>query len=249
MSTQSDNELDIELEKLGVDRQTDIDRLMDWQKTRDPNRLTELVVRYQPIVNKVVNKYRTTGVSVPTLKTKANAQLLKALVTYDPSRNTSPTTHIWNNLQQVQRLATESLTSGHIPEYRNLKRSIFVTTKQNLTDRLGYEPNISQLSDEMNWSQAEVQRMNEELSGEVTASNAEFDFYGNARQFVHKDKELATYLYHELGHKDKVIFEHTFGYGGKSILKNKELAEKLHTNEMAIHRAKNRLADKIREYQ
>ena len=91
--------------------------------------------------------------------------------------------------------------------------------------------------------------MNEELAGEVTASNAEFDFYGNARQFENKDMALANYLYNELEGKDQVIFEHTFGYGGKSILKNKELAKKLKTNEMFIHRAKKRLADKIREYQ
>jgi DNA-directed RNA polymerase specialized sigma subunit len=146
-------------------------------------------------------------------------------------------------------MATESLQSGHIPEYRNMKMAIFKSVRDNLTDRLGYEPSIAQMSDEMNWSQAEVQRMNEELSGEVTASNAEFDFYGNARQFEHKDKALVDYLYHELEGKDKVIFEHTFGYGGKPILKNKDLATKLHTNEMFVHRAKKRLADKVREYQ
>lgn len=227
---------------------SDIDKIKRWQRTRDPNLLLELTSRYQPVVHSVVNKFKTTGVGMDTLRTKANAQLLMSLHSYDPNRGTAPTTHIWNNLQKVQRLAGESLQSGHIPEHRSMKMSIFRTTKENLTDRLGYEPNIEQMADEMSWSQAEVQRMNGELAGEVTASNAEFDFYGNSKQFENKDRALADYLYHELDPREKVIFEHTFAYGGKPILKNKELAEKLGVNEMAIHRAKKRMSERIREY-
>ena len=229
-------------------REQDVEKIMEWQDNKDPSLLAELVVRYQPVINSVVNKYRTTGVSTSTLRAKASSQLLKALRSYDPKHNTMPTTHIWNQLQKVQRVSRESLLSGHIPEYRNIKMSTFTTVRDNLTDRLGYEPNIKQMSDEMKWSQAEVQRMNEELSGEITASGAEFDFYGNAKQFANRDRELVDYLYHELDNQDKVIFEHTFGYGGKPILKNKEIAKMLNTNEMAVHRAKKRLADKVRSY-
>ena len=240
------NPLDKFAETSGSD---DILKIKQWQENHDPSALASLVIRFQPIVNSVVNKYRTTGVSTNTLRAKASTQLLKAIRTYDDSHGTVPTTHIWNQLQKVQRTAGESLQSGHIPEYRNIKKSTFVTVRDNLTDRLGYEPSIKQMSEEMRWSQAEVQRMNEELAGEVPASHAEFDFYGNAKQFANKDRELVDYMYHELHGKDKVIFEHTFGYGGKPILKNKELAGILNTNEMSIHRTKQRLADKIRSYQ
>jgi DNA-directed RNA polymerase specialized sigma subunit len=226
----------------------DIKNIAEWQKSGDENKLTELITRYQPIVHSITNRYRTTGVAPATLRAKANAQLLKAFKTYDPTKGASPVTHVWNNLQKVQRVATESLQSGHIPEYRNLKKSTFTIVRDNLTDQLGREPNVSEMADELGWSHAEVGRMNNELSGEVTASGAEFDFYGNAVTQEPKDKLLADYLYHELDNKDKLIFEHTFGYGGKKILNNKELAKKLRTNEMSIHRSKSRLADKIRSY-
>jgi DNA-directed RNA polymerase specialized sigma subunit len=239
-----------ELSKLAAiyDTQEDIDKIKKWQQTKDPTLLIDMVSRYQPVVSSIVNKFGTVGVSKETLKARANTQLLKALNTYNPKHETSPTTHVWNNLQKVQRLASESLQSGHIPENRNMKMAIFKSVRDNLNDRLGYEPNNSQMSDEMNWSQAEVQRMNEELAGEITASNSDFDFYGNARQFANRDRELVDYLYHELAGKDKTIFEHTFGYGGKKIMKNKELAVLLNTNEMSIHRAKQRLSNKIKEY-
>lgn len=247
MSTQQDDDL-IKL-AAEYDTQGDINKITQWQKSRDPMLLAEIITRYQPIVNTIVGKYGTVGVSKETLKAKANAQLLRSFNSYDAKHQASPTTHVWNNLQKVQRMASESLQSGHIPEHRNMKMAIFKSVRDNLIDRYGYEPNIQQMSDEMKWSQAEVQRMNEELAGEVTASNAEFDFFGNAKQFASRDRELVDYMYHELDGKDKLIFEHTFGYGGKPVLKNKDLAIKLNTNEMFVHRAKKRLADKIREYQ
>jgi len=231
-----------------VSRSEDVQKILKWQDTKDPSELVQLVVRYQPIISSIVNKYRTTGVSTSTLRSKASTQLLKALRSYDPKFNTAPSTHIWNSLQKVQRTAGGSLQSGHIPENRGIKRSTFVTVRDNLTDQIGYEPNVKQMADEMNWSQSEVQRMNKELAGEITASSAEFDFFGNSTQFANKDRELVDYLYHDLKDKDKIIFEHTFGYGGKPLLKNNQIAKMLNTNEMAVHRAKKRLASKIREY-
>jgi DNA-directed RNA polymerase specialized sigma subunit len=138
--------------------------------------------------------------------------------------------------------------SGKIPESRNLKKAVFVTAKTNLTDRLGYEPSSLEVADELGWSIKEVGRMNNELSNEVTASNAPFDFYGNSVVREHKDKALVDYLYHELQGPEKTIFEHTFGYAGKQQLNNKEIAAKMGVNEMAIHRMKKKMSERIQSY-
>ena len=224
------------------------EKILSWQKSKDPQLFTELVIDFTPVVSSVVNKYRSTGVSPAALRTQATTQLIKAFKSYDPSKGTQPTTHIWNQMQRVQRVATESLTSGHAPEYRNIKRSTFVTIRDNLTDRLGYDPSVDDMADELGWDRNEVARMNSELGGEVTASGAEFDFYGNSMQMKSKDRILSDYLYHELKGKEKTIYEYTFGVGGKPKLNNKQIAEKLHTNEMAIHRAKKVMAQKVKGY-
>jgi DNA-directed RNA polymerase specialized sigma subunit len=187
-------------------------------------------------------------VSPATLRAQAHAELFKSFQTYDPSRGTQPTTHIWNNLQHISRIATESLTSGHIPEARNLKRSTYTTVKTNLADQLGYEPSVDEIADELKWDREEVGRMESELGGEVTASGAKFDFYGNATTQEGGDKALADYLYNDLSGPDKTIFEHTFGYGGKPILNNKGIAKRLNISEMAVGRSKKRMANKIKEY-
>ena len=227
---------------------TDKETLLKWQKTRDPELYAQMVIRYQPIVNKVVSQYRTTGVAPATLRAEASTQMIKAFKTYNPKLGTQPSTHIWNSLKKVQRTASESLMSGHIPENRALKKATFQITRDNLTDRLGYEPSTSQMADELGWNEKEVGRMTHELGGEATASRAAFDFYGNVRTEKGKDTALAEYLYHELSGPEKVIFEHTFGYGGKQVLTNKELAKRLRRNEMWISRAKKKLSKRLQEY-
>lgn len=227
---------------------TDKDMIAKWQKNQDPQLFADLMIRYQPVVNSVVNRYRTVGVSPSTLRAQATTQLIKAMRSYDPSKGAQPTTHIWNNLQKVQRVAAESLTSGHIPEHRNLKRATYTIVRDNLNDRLGREPSTSEISDELGWNQREIGRMEHELGGEVTASRAPFDFYGNSITKEHPDRAIVDYMYHELDGRDKVIFEHTFGYGGKPILNNKQIAQRLKTNEMAVHRAKKRLGQRVLGY-
>jgi len=224
------------------------DQIVEWQKSKDPQLFTELLIKYRPVVNKIVGQYKTVGVSPETLKAEATAQLIKSFKSYNPSYDTQPITHIWNNLKKVQRTASSSLMSGHIPESRALKKSTFNIVKDNLTDRLGYEPSTAEMSDELGWSRKEVAMMTKELGWESPYSKMKYDYYGSTVNTENPDKALADYVYHELDKKDKVIFEHTFGYAGKPLLSNKEIADKLHVNEMWIHRAKKRLSEKIKSY-
>jgi len=226
---------------------TDSDKILAWQRTKDPNLFADLVIRFQPVLNSVVNKYSRVGIPPATLRAQATSQLIKSFNTYNPNMGAQPTTHIWNNLQKVQRSAVESTLSGHIPENRNLKKATFNIVQQNLEDRIGYSPSVDELSDELGWNKREVGRMLSEVHGETTASGASFDFYGNSITKENKDRALVDYLYQELSGKEKVIFEHTFGFGGKPILNNKQIAEKLNTNEMWVHRAKKGLSERIRE--
>ncbi len=219
-----------------------------WQSEKDPEAFVALHTRFTPIVNKVVNKYAKGGLPPATLRMSAGAQMVTAFETYKPDMGTALSTHVWNHMQKVQRPAMEALTSGRIPEHRNVQLATFKIARDNLEDRLGREASIEEMADEMGRDKVSIGRMLHELGGETSASGAGFDFYGNSTEFEHKDKALADYLYYELSGPDKVIFEHTFGYGGKPILQNKEIAAKLGTNAMAITRAKQKMAKKIKEY-
>jgi len=226
----------------------DEELVKDWQVNKNPQSFVALHTRFRPIVNKVVSKYKNGGLPEATLRMSADAQLVTAFDTYSPDHGTAVSTHVWNHMQKVQRPAMEALTSGRIPEHRNVQLATFKIARDNLEDRLGREASVEEIADELGRDQTSVARMLHELGGETSSSGAGFDFYGNSTVLEHKDRALSDYLYYELSGPDKVIFEHTFGYGGKPILQNKEIAEKLGTNAMAITRAKQRMAQKIKGY-
>ena len=219
-----------------------------WQKTKDPETFGKLMIRWNPVVTKFTNQYGQSGVSKNAVNAQARTQLIKSMSTYNSNAGTQPITHIYNGMKKLNRTANESLTSGHIPEARSIQMATYRSSVDNMADRFGRDPNIDEIADELGWDKKEVVRMNSELNGETTASNAEFDFYGNAVSMTSEDKMLADYMYQELDGKDKLIFEHTFGYGGKPILNNKELASKAGTNEMAINRAKKSMSNRLRSY-
>jgi DNA-directed RNA polymerase specialized sigma subunit len=226
----------------------DREQLLNWQKSRDPEEFTKLYIRYQPIINSTVNKFKTTGLPISTLRAMGNAQLIKSFESYKGYKETQPITHIYNNLLKIQRAASESLLSGHIPEARSNKRVTFNIVKENLEDELGRPANNSEIADSLNWNIKEVDRMEAESKGEATASSAPFDFYGNSNVNESKDSVLLSYLYNELHGDEKLVFEYSTGYGGKKMLNNKEIARLMHTNEMAIGRMKRKMAEKIKSY-
>lgn len=228
------------------DFKTDSDAIHHWQQSRDPALLGELIYRFQPHVGYVTSKYKSTGMNPAALRATANANVIKALETYQSGHNTQPSTHVFNYLQKVQRSARESLLSGSIPEQRSLKAATFNTVKQNFIDQFGREPTHSELADELSWAPKEVERMENELGGEVGASKAESDFFGHSTSVEHKDMALAEYLYQELDHRQRQIYDYTFGAHGMPKLSNKEIANKLGTYEMEITRIKRKMGDKIR---
>lgn len=231
---------------------TEIEKIEYWQKTKDPEMFKELLSIYAPMRRSVVNKYRTTGMNISTLETQAITQNIRSLKSYKPGMGAgagaSPTTHMYNGLKKVQRNASESLMSGHVPEARGMQLSTYKILKDNLQDQYGFEPNTKMMADEMGWSMKETSRAERELHGETTASNAEFDFYGNSTQQKSTDKQITDYLYHELKDAEKTVYEYTFGVGGKPKLdKNKDIAKAMGVNAMFISRKKSAIGKKIKD--
>lgn len=227
----------------------DKEQLTTWQKTHDPELLMGMMIRYRPVINSVVNKYKTTGIPPASLRAVATTQMLKSFDTYDVNKNVEPITHLYNNLLKLQRISSASLLSGHIPENRSLKRATFNIVKENLENDLGREASVDELSDELKFDKRETIRMLEETSkGEVNASRAPFDFFGSSTKSAHPDKILIEYMHSDLPEIQKIILEHSVPYFGKEQLNNKEIAKRLNTNEMYVHREKRKMAEKIKSY-
>lgn len=232
-----------------MDPKEQIKLLGEWQKDKDPAKFMALRSVYNPMIHKTVNSYKTTGLPKATVNARANAEFVNAMSSYKPNKNTQFSTHVFNYLRKVQRTAVSSLTSSTIPENRRFKMATYNTAKMNLSDELHRDPTSHELSDVLSWSPKEVAKYEKELGGEVTASGASFDYYGNSNVEDNKDMNLLTYMYHgNISPQEKLFMEHKHGFGGKKILSNKDIANKLKTNEMAITRMSKKLSDELKAY-
>ena len=225
---------------------------MEWTgngQMDNDDRAFQLMTSFQPLIHSQVNKFRNSGLPPSVLGAEGQRLAFDALKSYNPNKGAALNTHIINNMRNIHRLVQQNQQVGKIPEARGMKMVTYKNVRSNLEDQISREPSVDEMADAMGWSLAETDRMEREIHGELTTGKIEgAEFYGEANTRANKDIETMRYLYKELFGNDKVIFEHTFGYGGKPILNNKDIAVKLHTNEMAITRAKRKLAQKAQTY-
>ena len=197
------------------------------------------------MIESEVRKADSTPVPDSAVRAEAWRHALRAFDTYDPDK-AALSTHVGNNLKRVNRFVAQFQTAMSIPEARRLKIRMFQNAMDDYRDRHGREPPTQELSDELAWSPAEVGRMRRELRGEVleTTSPVLMDF---GYESDDRDREVALqYVYPELGPREKLVFEHTFGWKGRPVLSsNKEIAETVGVSETTVRNTKKEIAHKL----
>lgn len=128
-----------------------------------------------------------------------------------------------------------------MPEHRKIKLKTFNDSVDRLTEGLGRAPNVMEIAQDLTWSPAEVGRFKKEQHRELSDSLPVAHGY----TMDDDDDGLVSYVYHDLSPSDKVVFEHTTGYGGAPILSTKELIEKSGLTSGQISHVKRRLRASI----
>jgi len=237
-------------------REKQIQELELWNKYKMGHNESkkELLFSLKPIINSQVAKFRTSGLPVPAIELEGIRLTAKALETYDPSK-AQLNTHVINNLKKLSRFVTSYQNIGHIPEPRALIIGKYNTLFENLTSDLGREPSVTELSDSMQISPAEIERLQIELRKDLSLDKStdddEVGFYMFARSedMDPRKKEIIDFVYFDADDIDKKILEYTFGIGGAPKLKYTEVAQRLSISDNNLKRRKRKLANKIRELQ
>lgn len=221
---------------------TDYKYWEQWNKTKDDKDLSVLLKQVNPLIQYSVFQQKG-SLPTPIIEAEAKLQAVNAFKTYDPSKGTKLSTHLTNYLKKVSRLNYQYQEIYKVPEARRIKYQTFTTAKDELTQKYGRPPTVLELAEKLNWSNAEVSRFlsesKQELSDSQPLSN-DTKFYGD-----NSDSTMLAYIYNDLPTKDKLLFEHTTGYGGKPILDNNELAKRLEMTPGQISYAKKKLVNKI----
>lgn len=218
-----------------------------WKEYKQNNNLTarkELLTSFDPLFKKTVEKFKTSGLPREALETQARFLAAQAMDSYDPNK-AQLNTHITNHLKHMQRFVIDFQNVAKIPENRAIAISRYQNIKSHLEDKYGREPTIIELSEELDWSPAEISRMETEQRKDLTITSGEDLFVLN--EFEEKDftHEAIMYVYHSSDPIDQKILEYTFGLNGAKKLSVNEIAIKINKSPNFVKLRHKALADQI----
>ncbi|MGV8131147.1 MAG: sigma-70 domain-containing protein [Candidatus Pacearchaeota archaeon] len=213
-------------------------------KDGDYTARNQLLTSLDPLLKKSVNKYVNSGLPRESLETEARFLAAKAFESYDPSK-AQLNTHVTNHLKHLQRFVIEYQNIAKIPENRAIQISKFHNIKTNLNEKLGREPNTIELSEELSWSPAEVERMVAEQRKDLTMVSGEDIFYEDQFRTQDITLEAIWFVYYDVGAEDRKILEYTFGLFGNMKQPVAEIAKKLNKSESYVLKRYKDLAEKI----
>ena len=219
-----------------------------WKRTKDPVLMNDLLKSMDPYLQSHVNKFTTSPLPRQAIESQARILAVKGFHTYDPNRGAALNTHLGHELKHLTRYVLEYQNVGKIPENRGIAISKFQNIKSNLKEELNREPTVLELADRLQWSAAEVERMQTELRQDLNVvqgkEEAFFDADFNVTDMRH---EVVQFVYYSVDPEHQKILEYWFGLGGSPKLTVDEMAVRLNKSPAQIRDMSKELARKIHE--
>jgi len=183
----------------------------------------------------------------PTLKARAHVLASQAIKSYDPKKGANLKTHVYNNLQRLNRLKSERSRVVHIPENVKLDASNVVRFTQQYREDNGYDPSLHTIQDSMGMNRKRIQKaLNMRQQSETDTLDEKGQPTTMPLQRTANDIWM-DYVYHDLSEIDRKIFEWTTGYYGHDIMKKGDIARKLNVSGPAISKRVSKIVKKIEE--
>jgi DNA-directed RNA polymerase specialized sigma subunit len=204
--------------------------------------LKSVVNELQPTINYALTSLNATN--DPVLKVNAKVIAADAVKSYDPSYGASLETHVTHNLQKLGRIARKHRSPIQLPERQQLEGYALKRAEEELLDKTGRDPDVSELADYTGFSVKKITELRKPTVAVVTEAALDGsggvetpDYMTDAMDYIHIDSD----------YKDRKILEHMFGYGGSTILPANELAAKLKTHPSQITRRTAKMKIKLHE--
>lgn len=190
----------------------------------------------------------------PLIETKAKVLTAKAIKSFDPTYGTSLPTYLNRQLQKLSRFTRDMRSPIKIPERQLYAAAELAKVENELKDKYGRDPTVSDIADEMGIPIKKVENIRKQFVKQISEKNyfsgvtEEDDTSSNDEQGAYTTdftKEAISYVYNDLGYRDKKILEYSTGFGGSDILTPKEIAKKLKLSLSQISRINAKLANRI----
>ena len=218
-----------------------------WKNGRDKLALEEILKSLRPIVKRGASPFLRSGLPQSVLEAEIKRIIIDSLDAYDPVRfsNVQLSTFIISRIKKVNRLVYKHQNIGRISEQRITQIGTFNNVKSNLTDKLGREPNASEMADELIWSVPEVKRMERETRKDLVSSMQQFE---PGVIISDRDQEVLELIYYELTQDEKLVYEYLLGRNGKPMLKPTQIARTTRLSPAKVSRLRKSIMKKFQRY-
>jgi DNA-directed RNA polymerase sigma subunit (sigma70/sigma32) len=229
-------------------KQDEINLWKKWKRTNDPAYANTLLKSLDPFLQSYVNKYTAAPLPRPAIESQARILALKAFSTYNPNMGAQLNTHVGHELRHLHRYVLEYQNVGKIPENRGIAISKFKNIKSHLTEDLNREPTVLELADSLQWSPAEVERMQSELRQDLNViQGREEAFFDSQYNLSDLTRDVVEFAYWSGTPVEQKVMEYWFGIGGVPILSVEEMAKKLKKSPEEIKQISKAIALKIKQ--
>ena len=193
----------------------------------------------------------------PLLESKAKLIAAKAIKEFDPGYNVNLPTYVSSQLRKMTRVARDLRNPIKIPERYIYEAQAINQAEQEFIDKHGRDPDLTELSDAAGISLKKLVDIRNKSVKQVsenqmfTSADAEDESQGavdeTAAQAPDFVNEAQLYVYNDLDHKQKKVFEHLTGFGGAKILSPQQISQKYNVSLPTISRLANRFAKDLNQ--
>jgi DNA-directed RNA polymerase sigma subunit (sigma70/sigma32) len=203
------------------------------------NDIEQLLKDHKKLIESEAAKYAT-NIPLITVQIEAHKLARQAAETYTPGL-VKFSTYLVNNLKKLSRLSTQYGSSIRMPENIQFGINKLNKVEKDLESTLGRSPTVEELSDSSGFNLKTVDSLLKNKKTTISLNN----LLVTPTIIDSSNDEWLSFVYHDLTPKDKVIFEHKTGFGGKKVIENDHLAKKLNLSKAQLNNRINIISDMI----
>jgi len=218
-----------------------------WQQKKTPESMQELLKASDSVIGKALTSYAGGDKS---LKPYAKRLAIGAFRKFDPRMQTKLQTHLFIQLQPLQREYMKRTSTVKIPERIQLDKYRLDMADRELREMTGRDPSDDELSEKTGLSPKRMMRVREFSKGLISESQTETAEEGvklPGSESVSPEDIWIEYVHHDLDPVDKKILEWKTGLYGKEILSTNEIARRLKVTPGAVSQRAAKIATRIEE--
>lgn len=180
----------------------------------------------------------------PVLETYGKNYAINAFKSFDPNKGGNINTHLYNHISQLSRMIYQHQNTSIIPEHQVQLLGKLNQSKAYLTDVLGHEPSVQDLSDHLSLPVDHIERIIKNNRADlINDSDTEFQTSQTS------DTKIADRIFsvrNSLKEKEKEQFDALTGFGGIKPLSPQDFGKKFKMKPYEVSRLKTSFAKRFK---